>query len=480
MKKKFLRTAVATLLVGSMALTGCGKDDDSTTAAPKTEAPKTEAATTEAATTEAATNGGDTSASSEAPTEAPAASYEECTLTFDWWGGDSRHEATQAAVDAFMAKYPGIKVEVNFGAWSDWETAKAAEYLSGNNPDIQQTNFDWIGKYDADGTTYLDLNTVADVLDLSQYSADVLSKTVDSKGGLAGIPVSLTGRTFYWNKATFEQAGISTPTTLDELIAAGATFKEKLGDDYYPLVIGEYDRAILMTYYMQAKTGEPIINEEGKFTLTEDQVKEGLAWIKSLEDAHVIPTIAYILGEGADSMDKSQRFISGQYAGIFEWDSSPKKYITALGDNGSNLVVGNVFPELKSYTKVSLMFSISAKSKHPHEAAMLLNYMLNDPEGIAIMKTERGIPESKIAYDTLKDAGNLDAVSAEAHEAVMNSAPLYWNPKFDDSSLKGGSAAYTTVFQQFSYGMDAGGSSYSLDDAAKELYNAFIAVAPAK
>ena len=54
------------------------------------------------------------------------------------------------------------------------------------------------------------------------------------------------------------------------------------------------------------------------------------------------------------------------------------------------------------------------------------------------------------------------------------------NPKFDDSSLKGGSAAYTTVFQQFSYGMDAGGSSYSLDDAAKELYNAFIAVAPAK
>ena len=108
MKKKFLRTAVATLLVGSMALTGCGKDDDSTTAAPKTEAPKTEAATTEAA-----TNGGDTSASSEAPTEAPAASYEECTLTFDWWGGDSRHEATQAAVDAFMAKYPGIKVEVN-------------------------------------------------------------------------------------------------------------------------------------------------------------------------------------------------------------------------------------------------------------------------------------------------------------------------------------------------------------------------------
>ena len=467
-KKKLLSTIVSTLLVGSMALTGCGKDDDKKDDKTTTSAPTTEATqgTSGDDTTEATTSGG--------------SGYDECTITFDWWGGDSRHEATQAAVDAFMAKYPGIKVEVNFGAWSDWETAKAAEYLSGNNPDIQQTNFDWIGKYDADGTTYLDLNTVSDVLDLTQYSDEVLAKTVDSKGGIAGIPVSLTGRTFYWNKATFEKAGLATPTTLDELIAAGATFKEKLGDDYYPLVIGEYDRAILMTYYMQAKTGEPIINEEGKFTLTEDQVKEGLAWIKSLEDAHVIPTIAYILGEGADSMDKSQRFINGQYAGIFEWDSSPKKYISALGDNGGDLVVGNVFPELKSYTKVSLMFSISANSKHPREAAMLLNFMLNDPEGIEIMKTERGIPESKIAYDTLSAAGALEAVSAAAHEEVMNSAPLYWNPLFDDSSLKGGSAAYTTVFQQYSYGMDAGGSKYKVDDAAKELYDAMTAVAPAK
>ncbi|MDD6148676.1 MAG: ABC transporter substrate-binding protein, partial [Lachnospiraceae bacterium] len=96
--------------------------------------------------------------------------YEDCTLKMDWWGGDSRHEATQNAVKGFMQKYPGINVEVNFGAWSDWETAKAAEYTSGTNPDVQQTNFDWIGKYDASGDTYLDLNTVKDALDLSQWS----------------------------------------------------------------------------------------------------------------------------------------------------------------------------------------------------------------------------------------------------------------------------------------------------------------------
>ena len=469
MKKKALSAVLATGLIASMALTGCGsKKEETTTAAANKDTTTTAApATTEAAggadTTEAA--GGNDSSSD----------YASCTLTMDWWGGDSRHEATQAAVDAFKAKYPGIDVSVNFGAWADWETAKAAEYLSNNNPDIQQTNFDWIGKYDADGTTYLDLNTVSDVLDLSQYSADVLDTVKDSKGGIAGIPVSLTGRTFYWNKATFEKAGLATPTNLQELKDAGAVFKEKLGDNYYPLVVGEYDRAILMTFYLQAKTGKPIIDENNTLTVTQDDIKEGLNFIKELEDLHVIPTIAYLDGEGADSMDKSQRFINGEYAGIFEWDSSPKKYLSALGDNAGDLVVGNVFPELKSYKKVSLMFSIKAGTANPKEAAMLLNYMLNDPEGVKIMANERGIPESKIAYDTLVAEGAIDPISAEAHEAVMSSDPLYWNPKFDDSTLKGDTGAYTLVFEQFSYGMDAGGSAYDVDAAAAELFNAFNA-----
>ena len=192
MKKKFLSAFLATAMLAT-TLTGCGEEKKETTEA-------TTAATTEA-------TAGDTTA---APAD-DAAAYDECTITFDWWGGDSRHEATQAAVEAFEAKYPGIDVEINFGAWSDWETAKATEYLSGNNPDVQQTNFDWIGKYDADGTTYLDLNTVSDVLDLTQYDEATLAKCVDSKGGQAGIPVSITGRTFYWNQATFEQAGLSVP-----------------------------------------------------------------------------------------------------------------------------------------------------------------------------------------------------------------------------------------------------------------------------
>ncbi len=461
MKKKVLTLLLSTAMV-STVFAGCGSEKTAATSASTGEtANKTENSVTS---TESTVGG---------------ASYEACTLTFDWWGGDSRHEATQKAIEAFEEKYPGIDIEVNFGAWTDWETAKAAEYVSGNNPDVQQTNFDWIGKYDADASTYYDLYSLSDVLDLSQFDDSVLALAEDSKGGLAGIPIALTGRTFYWNKATFEAAGLETPTSLADLLAAGPVFKEKLGDNYYPLVIGEYDRAILMTYYIQAQTGEPIIDEDGNTTVTEEQLEEGLEFIKSLEDAHVIPTEEYILGEGADSMDKSARFINGEYAGIFEWDSSPAKYVAALGDNGENLVVGNLFEDMGeygtgSYTKVSLMFSISANTEHPTEAALFLNYLLNDEEGVALMGTERGIPESKAAYEVLSASGAIDSLVAEAHKEVMDSNPLYWNPLFDDSSLKGDTGIYTEVFDNFSYG------NVSAKDAAEALYAGYTAVAPAK
>ncbi|WP_026652850.1 ABC transporter substrate-binding protein [Butyrivibrio proteoclasticus] len=467
-----MKKLTATIMTGLMAtslLAGCGGTTTETTQ--NTDSQPSSEKTTEAA-----------PAADQQADSGSADSYESCTLTFDWWGGDARHEATIAAIEAFEAKYPGITIEYNYGAWSDWETAKASEYLSGTNPDVQQVNADWIGKYDADCTTYLDLNTVSDVLDLTQYDASTLAFTQDSKGGQAAIPIALTGRTFYWNKATFEAAGLSTPTTLAELEAAGPIFKEKLGDNYYPLVLTEYDRAIMLAFYTQAQTGEPIIDQNGNFTLTQDQVKDALTWITSLEENHVIPTIEYYDGEGAESIDKSARWIGGEYAGCFTWDSSPSSLQNAL-PNPDDFEVGCELMDTGKagsgcYVKVSQMFAISAKTEHPHEAALFLNYILNDEEGAKLMGTQRGIPESKAAYAVCEAEGAIDPVVAAAHKSVMDSNPMYWNPLFDDSSLKGDTAVYNTLFENLSYGVRDG--SYSIDDAAQDLYDAYVAVAPAK
>jgi len=473
MKKKALAILMTSAMAASI-LAGCGSSSPAPAASEPAAAPAAEEKAEEAPAEEAAE---EAEAPAEEAAEAPAAEasgdYEECTIKFDWWGGDSRHEATNKAVEAFMAKYPGINVEVNFGAWTDWETARALEYQSGTGSDLTQIGSNWIPDYDGDGTTFIDLNTVSDVLDLSQFNASDLEKCLDPTGQQAGVPISMTGRIFYWNKTTFDKAGVEIPKTIDDLIAAGKTFQEVLGDEYFPLSLGEYDRALFMSFYIQAKSGEPIIAEDGTLNVTEEQLADGFAFIQSLEDNHVIPTIAALAGDGNVTLNENPKFIDGRYAGVFEWDSAPLKYTSNLAE-GQELVVGDEldFGDGKTgvSAKVSMAFAICASSQHPHEAAMLMNYLLNDPEGIAIMASERGVPASQIGFDTLNDAGMIDPLIAAAHNGVYAANPMFFSPKFDNGELKGDGAAYIDTFSGLSYG------DYSVEEAASILYDAYTNV----
>ena len=86
----------------------------------------------------------DTTAAGKAEGGDSAASNEEVTLKFSWWGGDARHEATEKAIAAFMEKYPNIKVEAEYGAWTGWEEKQALAIQGGNAADVMQINWNWI------------------------------------------------------------------------------------------------------------------------------------------------------------------------------------------------------------------------------------------------------------------------------------------------------------------------------------------------
>ena len=90
--------------------------------------------------------------------------------------------------------------------------------------------------FSSEGSAFYDLNKVSDILDLTQFSETNLNAcTVANE--LQAVPVAMTGRIFYWNKTTFDKAGLETPKSLADLMAAGPVFKEKLGDEYYPCLL---------------------------------------------------------------------------------------------------------------------------------------------------------------------------------------------------------------------------------------------------
>lgn len=376
------------------------------------------------------------------------------TISFSWWGGDSRHKATLEAVDRFMELHPDIQVKTQFSAWEGWENVMSTSFYAGTMPDVNQINWNWITAYSADGSRFLDLNTVSDTLDLTQYNSEALqSCTVHDE--LQAIPVSLTGRIFFWNKTTFDKAGLSPPTSLAELYAAGSVFRDRLGEDFYPLVLGEYDRMILMVYYLQSVYGKEWI-ENGILNYSEEEILVGLNFIQSLEDGHVIPKIETTLGDGAVSIDKNQNWINGSYAGIFEWDSAAQKYQDSLAE-GNEFVVGTFFEDMGAYhggfSKISLCFAISETTPYPDECAQLLQFLLNERDGAEILGIERGIPLSAAALSVCEEQSLLESAAAQANDRIIAWTSFSLDPAFEDSKLKGEpDGIYYDVMSGLSYG----------------------------
>ncbi len=438
MTKKWIRTSGFLAAAAVMAaLTACGGKEE-TAVESKTEA--------------------------EAKTEAAAAVQTEESkgvsgeITFSWWGGDSRHEATEKAVEAFMAKYPDIRVTPEYGAWSGWEQKQSLALSSGTGSGMMQINWNWIDNYGKNGTTFMDLKQFGDIIDLTQFPADVLEQcSIDGK--LMAIPVSNTGCLFMWNKTTFDTIGCEIPTDKESLFEAGKKFAE-YDEDYYPLVFdGGYSRMIFMVYYLESVYGKPWV-ENGELQYTEAEIQEGLEFITELEEGHVIPTLAVTYGDMSDSTDKNPKWIDGKYAGVFSWDNTIIKMEDAIKEsvNAANqeLVIGEFikFGEYQGgFTKVSMAYAIPSSCENPEAAATLINYLLNDPEGVEICSLERGIPLSAAGAAVIEEKGLGDQRLIKANKDVLAYSKFPLDPKFESGNLKATpDGIYEKVFGKLSAG----------------------------
>ena len=162
----------------------------------------------------------------------------------------------------------------------------------------------------------------------------------------------------------------------------------------------------------------------------------------------------------ADSLDKNAKVIDGKYAGVFEWDSAVSKVQKAIAESttkpGQELVIGD-FLKFADYdggfTKISMALAVSANSAHPKEAAMLINYLLNDDEAIEICGTERGIPCSAEGVKILEEKGIGDKLVMEANAKVLAHSKFPLDPMFEHNDLKANpDGVYYKVFGKLSAG----------------------------
>lgn len=381
-------------------------------------------------------------------------------LRMSWWGNDDRHKATLDAIEKFEAANPGITVKAEYSGWDGIVEKMATQIAGGTEADVMQINYDWYNTYSKDGNGFADLNDFKDIIDLSGYTEDTLS-AANINGKLNGIPHGENAYVFGLNKTKFEEFGINTDDlkTWDDYIAAA----DKFPDGYYPLSFKSFNEPMI---YLTQKYGKAFLDEEGKINYSEDQLVEGLEWYKSLMDKKVIPTAKEMVETvGTAHLSTVKEFIEGQYDGIADWTGGLASYAGALKEGNMELTIPT-FPIIEEgqaagvIKKPTMLFSISKNSKHPKEAAKLLNFLLNDPEGVKAMGVARGLPVNTNAVKILEEAGQVDEISKAAAEFTKNTEGVMESPYFEMSQVV---EAYKAPFESFGMGQS------DAKTAAKEI-----------
>lgn len=377
-------------------------------------------------------------------------------LRMSWWGGNGRHQVTLKALEEFHKLHPNINVKAEYTGWDGHLSRLTTQIAGGTEPDVMQTNWNWLPIFSKTGNGFYNLNLLKDELGLSNFKPqDLQFTTVDGK--LNGIPISVTARVFYFNDQTWKQAGIDYPKTWDDLLAAGKTFETKLGKQYFPVVLEHQDTFALLSSYMIQKYNVPAIDLDGKkFAYSKEQWIELFEMYKKLVDSHVMPDTKYYASFGKSNMYEMKPWIQGEWAGTYMWNSTITKYSDNLKPP-AKLALGD-YPMLPGATDAGLFFkpaqmlSISKTTKHPKEAAMVINFLLNNKLGIEALGLERGVPLSNAAVSHLSAQGIIkDSDPAVEGLKLAQSLPnkLAVSPYFDDPQLV---TLFGSTLQYIDYG----------------------------
>lgn len=387
-------------------------------------------------------------------------------LRMSWWGGDSRHAATQEALKQCGAKY-GHTVAAEFTGFDGYLEKLTTQMAGGTEADIIQVNWPWLPLFSKDGTGFADLRSLP-AIDLSQWSEEQLA-AASMNGVLQGLPVSTTGRVFFFNKTSFDAAGLAIPKTWEELMAAGPVLQEKLGEGAHPFNAVKETAQLLISLAITQRTGKDLVDPAtNRVAWTPEELAAGFEFYAKLVETGAIMSAKDEAAEGGVNLFEKPDWAAGKIAGSYEWDSTYAKYADPLAE-GQELVPVEMltFADAKTkgvYRKPSMVFSISKNSKSPEAAAQIVNCLLNEPEGIAALGDSRGLPASKVAAEWMVANAKGDPMVKAANDIVMASDGPMVSPFNEHPEIR---SLFLDTLEEFAYGMvDAPTAAQTFIDGA--------------
>jgi len=330
-------------------------------------------------------------------------SQQQITLRISWWGSQDRHNRTLKVIDLFQKKYPYIKIVPEYTGWSEYYTKLTTQAAGGNAPDIMQQDHAYIrGWVDKGLILPLDDLVAQGVINLK----DVDKAIVDSGrlyGKLYAINLGNNSQAFAIDVELFKKAGVPLPSffwTWEDFKKIARTIHKKLG--IYGAAESLYDHNMFRVWTVER--GGYLFSEDGKSLGYEDDSVYAdffKMWLE-LQDEGVIPSRELEVSRG--SVSPENRFIVTQKAAMqFTWSNQLVAMYTATKGREMKLyMIPTLNKKVGNFLKPSMFFAINSKTKYPKEAAMFINFFINDIEAGKILMAERGVPVSKKVQVALK------------------------------------------------------------------------------
>lgn len=380
-------------------------------------------------------------------------------ISLSWWGNDTRTEYTLAAVKEFERLHPDIRVKCSYSEWSGYQTRYNIQMMSDTESDVMLINFAWLDKYSADGNGYYNIYDLSDTLDLSQFSENELSFGIRN-GKLNAVPIALNTQTVYYNKTVYDSCGLALPETWDDLFNAA----EVMGDEIYPISMPSKSALFFITAYAEQQSGKSFMSEDGQLGFGKEELGIMLDFYVELINGHVMPQVEYF--------DKND-IKNGTYAGVVAWLSDAENYMGPAREDGNEIVVGSYMgcaDVVKGwYTKPATLYAVSAKTEHPEESALLLDFLLNSDEISELQGIEKGIPLSRSSRDYLEQHDMLKGLHYDAFQlmsANIDSMAII-HPFMENTDM-------LDAFQEACNAVLYGKST--TEEKAAELYDQFISI----
>ncbi|MFL0565390.1 ABC transporter substrate-binding protein [Microbacterium sp. 179-I 1D1 NHS] len=319
------------------------------------------------------------------------------TLRFAWWGSDELNAIKAEQIKLFEKAHPNIKVSGEPSEYNGYYDKLATQVAGGGAPDALQITYDALPLYVSKNAIY-DISAEVDQKEFTPGALD--AGIIDDK--LYALPTGVGARGIIVNPAVFEAAGIPIPDdsswTWDDYIDIASKLSKAAGDGVYGSAAIANDQS-LMAFARQK--GEDLYTADGEFGVSEATANEFFSFAKELQDSGGSPDASTAAEDAGASLEQS---LMGQ--GKIGMTFAPLNFISIYANaSGQNLKIlnipGDTGDKVGLVIQPTVQYAVYSRSKHPKEAAMLIDFLLNSEEAGPLNKLTLGIPANPTVLEAV-------------------------------------------------------------------------------